>query len=497
MPISDDYLRVPLSSVVVGPDRQRTKIDTKGLRESIANHGVLKPIILTRDYLLVAGERRLTASRELGLEDIPARFIDEVAPEELQVVELEENLKRSDLGWLDQVRSIAKLHAAYAEQNEKWSEGATAEALALSVSHTNSILRLAAHLDNPKVLEQPTLSTAMAVAERIIARRAQEAMNGLLGIGKEALQAALAQPVQAPAPVGVAAVPGGKPEAAGQAHSAPAPTLRQQVMAVLREAEAAPTGATNPLPGSGPSPAASLPSNIIHADFNEWAKTYSGPKFNFLHCDFPYGVGLFDGSRLGADDAYADTKEVYFALIETLCSNLDNILTPNAHVMFWFSMDYYARTFDMFRRLAPSIVFFRHPLVWVKSDNAGLLPDRNRGPRRIYETALMGIRGERFVAKAKSNAYSAPTERSLHPSTKPEPVLKHFFEMFVDNSTSMLDPTCGAGSSIRAAEAMGCERAVGIERDAEFHKTAQNALAKARSLRAAAAKQQELLLGGK
>jgi len=199
MPISDDYANVPLASVVVGPDRQRTKIDTKGLRESIANHGVLKPIILTRDFVLVAGERRLTASRELGLETIPARFIDEMSPEELSVVELEENLKRSDLGWLDQVRSIAKLHKAYSDSNEKWSETATAGALALSIGHVNSILRLSEHLGNPKVLEQPTLSTAMAVAERLIARRAQEAMNGLLGIGKEALQAALQAPKPQPA----------------------------------------------------------------------------------------------------------------------------------------------------------------------------------------------------------------------------------------------------------------------------------------------------------
>ena len=493
MPISDDYANVPLASVVVGPDRQRTKIDTKGLRESIANHGVLKPIILTRDFVLVAGERRLTASRELGLETIPARFIDEMSPEELSVVELEENLKRSDLGWLDQVRSIAKLHKAYSDSNEKWSETATAGALALSIGHVNSILRLSEHLGNPKVLEQPTLSTAMAVAERLIARRAQEAMNGLLGIGKEALQAALQAPKPQPAPT-VAEATGEGPQPGPAAQP---PSIRSQVMAVLREAEAQ-GGATSYPPEGGPSAAASLlPSNIIHADFNEWAPTYTGPKFNFLHCDFPYGVGLFDGSRLAADDSYADTKEVYFQLIETLCGNLDSLLTPNAHVMFWFSMDYYARTLDMFRRLAPSIVFFRHPLVWVKSDNAGLLPDRNRGPRRIYETALMGIRGERFVAKAKSNAYSAPTERTLHPSTKPEPVLKHFFEMFIDNNTTMLDPTCGAGSAIRAAEAMGAERAVGLERDAEFHKTAQNALAKARSLRAAAARQGELPLGVK
>ena len=29
---------------------------------------------------------------------------------------------------------------------------------------------------------------------------------------------------------------------------------------------------------------------IITADFTEWAPTYTGQKFAFIHCDFPYGI---------------------------------------------------------------------------------------------------------------------------------------------------------------------------------------------------------------
>jgi DNA modification methylase len=68
-------------------------------------------------------------------------------------------------------------------------------------------------------------------------------------------------------------------------------------------------------------------------------------------------------------------------------------------------------------------------------------------------------------------------------SIKPEPVLRHFFEMFVDESTIFLDPTCGSGSSLRAAEAAGASYVLGLERNPEFAEQANDALRRARQLR--------------
>jgi DNA modification methylase len=53
-------------------------------------------------------------------------------------------------------------------------------------------------------------------------------------------------------------------------------------------------------------------------------------------------------------------------------------------------------------------------------------------------------------------------------SIKPEPVLREFFRMFVDEFTTMLDPTCGSGTALRAAEGLGAKRVLGIEIDKEF-----------------------------
>jgi DNA modification methylase len=71
-------------------------------------------------------------------------------------------------------------------------------------------------------------------------------------------------------------------------------------------------------------------------------------------------------------------------------------------------------------------------------------------------------------------------------SVKPEPMLRHFFEMVVDSNTSMLDPTAGSGSALRAADSLKARRVVGIERDAEFAERANDAWIKAKKMRSAA-----------
>lgn len=116
-----------------------------------------------------------------------------------------------------------------------------------------------------------------------------------------------------------------------------------------------------------------------------------------------------------------------------------------------------------------------HPLVWLKSDGTGILPDSNMGPRQIYETAFHCIRGKRPIVRAVSNAVAAPTTKTVHMSEKPVQVLEHFFRMYVDENTRMLDPTCGSANALKAALRHGASGVLGIERDPEFYEAATTA----------------------
>jgi ParB/RepB/Spo0J family partition protein len=217
-------------------------------------------------------------------------------------------------------------------------------------------------------------------------------------------------------------------------------------------------------------------SSILTADFLSWVESYSGPSFNLIHCDFPYGIGADTFNQASADlrGGYDDTPETYFTLLETLCRNRDKLMGESGHLIFWFSMQHYSKTLDILNN------YFRvesYPLVWHKSDNKGTLPDPTRGPRRVYEVAFFASHGDRKILQSVANTFSGPTVRSAdHMSEKSQDMLEHFFRMVVDSKTRILDPTCGSGSAIRAAKRLGAEFFLGLEKNPDFASAAQKAL---------------------
>ena len=228
-------------------------------------------------------------------------------------------------------------------------------------------------------------------------------------------------------------------------------------------------------------------------DFLTWAPGYAGPKFNFIHCDFPYGISLGTSTHSTGSNAlhreagekYDDGSEVYATLLATFVAEFDRFASESCHVMFWYSnrAEVEGATRAALARI-PGLALFRFPLVWHKSDNAGFITPGT--PRHVYETALVGVRGDRPIVKYVSDAYSAPSDNSLHVSAKPEPMLRYFMGMLVDEHSRVLDPTCGGGSALRAAESLRAERVLGLETNPEMVRVANTELLRSRALRRAA-----------
>ena len=171
---------------------------------------------------------------------------------------------------------------------------------------------------------------------------------------------------------------------------------------------------------------------------------------------------------------YADSPDVYWKLLNTLELAMTNVIADSAHLMFWFSMEYYSETKALLSQMGWKVN--THPLVWVKSDNTGIMPDASRQPRRIYETAFIASRGDRLLVSPVSNAFSHPgREKSIHMNEKPVPMLKHFMRMFVDSYSRVLDPTCGSGNALKVAQLLGAPTVLGIEQNEEFFNRAKEA----------------------
>ena len=105
---------VPVTSIQPNPDQPRRTFDPDELRslaDSIAAHGVLQPVIVVEagdGFTLIAGERRLRATAQLGVETIPAVVRTANEQERLELA-LVENIQRSDLNALDEAKAYRHL----------------------------------------------------------------------------------------------------------------------------------------------------------------------------------------------------------------------------------------------------------------------------------------------------------------------------------------------------------------------------------------------------
>ncbi len=99
---SDEVMEIPINEVRPNPYQPRKTFNEDALNElaeSIKNYGVFQPIIVKKGikgYDLIAGERRLRASRIAGMEKIPA-IVKEFTDEEMREISLLENIQRENL----------------------------------------------------------------------------------------------------------------------------------------------------------------------------------------------------------------------------------------------------------------------------------------------------------------------------------------------------------------------------------------------------------------
>lgn len=415
------FVNFPLSEIWFDKSsRDRKDLgDLTDLKISIQAIGIINPPVITKDGRLVAGERRVTCAKELGWTHITVQFKEDLSERQLKRLELDENIKRKELTWQEDALAFWRYHQLCVEDDPKWTKNETADALGVGWSIVYKKLDVAEALlsADQRVLEAPKFSTALGIVQRTTARR------------KDAELEALDQEI-------------------GHVERPP----QEEIVVEEEDEEDHP---------------------FILSDFKVWSAAYSGPRFNLIHCDFPYGINA-DKHNQGAAPSfggYGDSEENYWRLIGVLFEGMDRFVAPAAHLIFWFSMKYYTKTVQSLTAMGWTVN--PHPLIWWRSDNSGILPDPRRMPRQVYETALLCSRGDRFLVRAKSNLIAASNTKEYHMSEKPKNMLRHFLEMVVDDTTSILDPTCGSGNALIVAHQLGASTVLGIEANEEFYEKAK------------------------
>tara|TARA_E500000178_G_scaffold220634_1_gene217709 strand:+ start:952 stop:1809 length:858 start_codon:yes stop_codon:yes gene_type:complete len=150
----------------ISPSRfqARTDISEESLEEltaSIKSQGVIQPLIVRKtsagNFELVAGERRLRASKMAGLSEVPI-VVKDLSDEEIIKMGLIENLQREDLNPLDEAKGIQRLQQEF---------NVTQEDLGLSLGKsrtaiTNSLRLLQLAKPVQTMLEEGSLSMGHA-----------------------------------------------------------------------------------------------------------------------------------------------------------------------------------------------------------------------------------------------------------------------------------------------------------------------------------------------
>jgi ParB family transcriptional regulator, chromosome partitioning protein len=138
---------VPVRQIVPNPRQPRLQMDEselQGLADSIREHGVLQPLVVSHEpqlgqYILIAGERRLRAAELAGLESVPV-IIRQASEQQRLELALIENVQRADLTPLETAEAYHHLIDEFGLTHEEVSTrvGKSRE----SVTNTHRLVKL-------------------------------------------------------------------------------------------------------------------------------------------------------------------------------------------------------------------------------------------------------------------------------------------------------------------------------------------------------------------
>lgn len=150
----EEITMVNIDELRSNPYQPRKVFDQNSLDElatSIKEHGVIQPIIIKKSikgYEIIAGERRVKASKIAGLKEIPA-IIRNFTDSEMMEIALLENLQRENLSAIEESMAYEKLLTALSLTQEQ-----LAKRLGKSRSHITNMLGLLSLPDEVKEMIQ-------------------------------------------------------------------------------------------------------------------------------------------------------------------------------------------------------------------------------------------------------------------------------------------------------------------------------------------------------
>lgn len=448
---------IPFSSIIEGTRARNTNKygDVTGLAESLKTLGTIHPIVLSRSngtLTLVAGGRRYRAMQTLGIKELyhgstldPERlgyvFADEVPESVRKEAELDENLHRLDVDWIDNVLLIADIHELNKAKNLKWGHRQTAALLGKGYSRQSvgQALKVAKCLraGDKEIQKCDTMMEALTILTK---RKEDEALAELQRRANEKL--------------------GKKIELAG----ANAPGSTASFLDKLNI-----TFKKTPLPKPGETPAPETPAlvepPIVSVPFSymfrlgDFRDVLSDSSFKVDHIvtDIPYGISMDNLNNVEDVRAEHDVEQ-NVSMMKDFLILAYHITKPHGFCVFFYDLDHHEKLQTWAKAAGWKVQ--RWPYIAAKTS-----PCQNNAAQynttKNYECAMFLRKDEHTVLRKTISTswkpYNFQAEAALYnnPFAKPFELWKDIYDAIAFPTQTVLDPFCGEMSACRAAANCG------------------------------------------
>ena len=188
---SQEQLKIPVDQIRPNPYQPRKVFDKEALKElsqSISQHGVFTPILVKKSiqgYDLIAGERRLRASKMAGLEEIPAIVVD-FDDQQMMEIALLENIQREDLNVIEEAKAYDQLikRLNYTQEQLAQRVGKSRE----HITNSMRLLKLPEDVQDYVVNKELSMGHVRALLglkdDEMIRKAAKQAINQNLSVRK-------------------------------------------------------------------------------------------------------------------------------------------------------------------------------------------------------------------------------------------------------------------------------------------------------------------------
>lgn len=446
-------LHLDFNAIQVSSNRIRKEFSEEKLQdlaESISAKGLLHPPVVRQEddsYILVAGERRLRAMETIlfagqqirvvksDVDDadlvppgkVPVLLLQDMPPDDIREVELEENIMRQDITWQERVRAIAEIHEMRVKQGitqkQPWSSGDTGQEVYDDLEpntarrRVNDELLLAKNLDDDLIAKAENPKVAM----KLLKRQREEKLSASF-----------------------------------------ADFLQETI--------------------SGDEQFRLLQGDCIQG-LREWQDDDGNPGFDLFLMDPPYGVDaqkFNQGDRSSTESlfrhTYDDSVEAFETLMPQTVEAVTQASADQSAVYHFCDIKRWRYLVDLYEARGWKV--WPWPLVYYKRGK-GLAPSAEYGPQRRYEMILYANRGQKKLRMVRSDVLGLKDrdideeadKAKIHAAAKPIWLLRDLIERTCYAGERICDPFMGSGSTALAAKRLGVFF-VGWEIDSSTHKMA-------------------------